>query len=230
MMQNKALIIDDNYSSVELLEEILEFEGFETISSYSAKCGLFKARSDFDIDIIFISLDLAKIHGLVLLKEIRKTLLTPVILIGSNTSLPKDSVMRYEASDFVSAPFENDEIVAKTLEVLIKQDYSCTGKIRPKVKLGVVELNNLRHTITINEKKIKLTTTEFLIIQLLMANYDHVVEKEQISKAVFKKPLGQHDRSIDTHISNIRKKIACHKTYDVIETIRGVGYLFFSGE
>jgi two-component system response regulator CpxR len=230
MQQNKALIIDDNDSSALILEEVLEFEGFDVITSYSAKCGLYKARSDFDVDIILINPNLAKVSGFALLKEIRKTLSTPVILVGLKKEHQLKRALQYEASDFIEAPYEIEDVITKANEVVSKQDYSCIGKMKPRVKLGAFELNNLRYTLNIHGIEVNLTPKEFLIVQLLITNYDHVVTKEKISEVVFKKSLGQHDRSIDTHISNIRKKIACHSTLRVIRTIRGFGYLFCSTE
>ncbi|WNC68428.1 response regulator transcription factor [Thalassotalea nanhaiensis] len=230
-MTNKhLLLIDDDQELVELLTEFLTSEGFRVSSALDGISGLEKAKTE-QYSLILLDVMLPGLNGFELLKALGDKHHTPILMLtakGDDT----DRVLGLElgADDYLPKPYNPSELLARIKAILRRIDI-----IQNKDKAVTLEHNNVlvkgaSREVFCHDQLVLLTGTEFEMLHLLMENLDTIVSKEQLSEQILGRSLCAYDRSIDMHISNIRKKLQSHAQLDKIKTIRGVGYVFMSGD
>lgn len=168
--------------------------------------------------------------GFEVLKTIRKKLATPVVMLTARGD-DVDCVLGLElgADDYLSKPFSPRNLIARVRAVLRRSEHALdmSGK---KLMLGDLALDPASLTATIEGKSLSLTGTEFRLLEALMEPVARTHTREQLAEKVLGRPLTAYDRSIDTHISNLRRKLAAHgKTSVEIRNMRGAGYVLVSG-
>lgn len=230
MTDKHLLLIDDDQELVELLTEFLASEGYLVSSAFDGINGLEKARSG-KYSLILLDVMLPGLNGFELLKALGDKHQTPILMLtakGDDT----DRVLGLElgADDYLPKPYNPSELLARIKAILRRIDI-----IKNKDKAVTLEHNNVlikgaSREVFCHNKLLLLTGTEFEMLHLLMENLDTIVSKEQLSEQILGRSLSAYDRSIDMHISNIRKKLQLHAELDKIKTIRGVGYVFMSGD
>lgn len=231
MKKQKLLLIDDDKELAELLTDYLATEGFELICCYDGISGLEKAFDD-QISLILLDVMMPGLTGFEVLKALGGNHKTPILMLtakGDNA----DRILGLElgADDYLPKPFQHRELLARIKAILRRIDIVKNTK-DPVSALQVngVKLNHATRQVSCHEQFVELTGTEYQIIEHLMAKPGEIVSKTEISEQVLKRKLSAFDRSIDMHVSNIRRKLLPFSPSDKLKTIRGAGYIFLAGE
>lgn len=226
-MTTHILIADDDVELCQLLTDFLELEGFKVTSIHNGdEAANLVKESTFDLMVLDIMLPGKQ--GLDVLRTIRTYSELPVVMLtarGDDT----DRILGLElgADDYVPKPCNPQELAARIRAVLRRAQSSAATQKKDKLSTGDLLLDATRRELYFKDSPIHLTSTEFEILQLLMLRAGQVVDKETISIEVLKRKLAAYDRSIDVHISNIRKKLGQFGIGDdLIKNIRGVGYQY----
>jgi two-component system response regulator CpxR len=229
MAAAKLLLIDDDQELSELLSEFLTSEGFSLTCCFDGVSGLEQAKTN-DYDLILLDVMMPGLNGFEVLKALGGKHLTPILMLTAKGD-DSDRVLGLElgADDYLSKPYNPKELLARIKAILRRVDIlTNTSKSQP-LDINGIELSPASREVSCLGQQVLLTGTEFEMLHLLMENLDTIVSKEKLSEQVLNRPLMAFDRSIDMHISNIRRKFQQHSPAEKIKTIRGVGYVFMSG-
>ncbi len=225
----RILIIDDDTELCDLLTEYLEQEGFAVSACHDAQQGLATALSG---DHAFLILDvmLPGFSGFDLLRQIRLSSPVPVLMLTARGD-EVDRIVGLEmgADDYLPKPFNPRELVARIRAVQRRGENGFGHRRTPPGKLTaddiVIDLGT--RTVFQNSAEIPLTAVEFSLLHALIKRIGQVVNREDLAQEVLGRKLEMFDRSIDVHISSLRKKLG-HNLNGVerIKTVRSVGYLY----
>jgi two-component system response regulator CpxR len=230
MIKQKLLLIDDDTELADLLTDYLATQGFEVICCYDGVSGLAKAFDD-SISLIMLDVMMPGLTGFEVLKALGGNHKTPILMLtakGDDT----DRILGLElgADDYLPKPFQHRELLARINAILRRINIVQNHKEQSAaVSVNGVILNNATREVTCHHQPIELTGTEYQIIEHLMSRPGEIVSKDEISEQVLKRKLSPFDRSIDMHVSNIRRKLLPHSSSDKLKTIRGAGYIFMTG-
>jgi DNA-binding response OmpR family regulator len=208
---DKLLIIDDDKEFCELLKDFLTPEGFATDFSNTAEEGLAKIKTG-DHSIVLLDVMLPNISGFQVLDSIHKMSNIPIIMLTARNDIT-DKIVGLEmgADEYIFKPFNPRELIARIRSVLRRTRHQTEDgpdqSLPPPLKVGDVELDSAALRVTCGGSIVKLTSVEFSILELLMKNAGKVVQKDWLVKATLGRPLTHFDRSMDVHISSIRKKL-----------------------
>lgn len=225
-------MIDDDTGLCELLSEYLTAQGFEIQSVHDGEQGLKLAQAN-DYALILLDVMLPTLDGFEVLKQLRQTKLTPVIMLtAKGEDFDRIFGLELGADDYIPKPFNHRELLARVKAITRRIEHINSLNVATTSKLLVngITVNLAAREASIDGSTLTLTGTEYEILTLLCKNAGEVVSKEQISEEVLGRRLASFDRSIDMHVSNIRKKIAEHISGERIKTMRGTGYVFIQGE
>ena len=228
----KLLMIDDDTGLCELLSEYLSAQGFSIQTAHDGQQGLELALQN-DYALILLDVMLPSIDGFEVLKQLRQSKLTPVIMLtAKGEDFDRIFGLELGADDYIPKPFNHRELLARVKAITRRIEHinSVSNNTNKKLSLNGITINFAAREASINNSPLTLTGTEYEILALLIKHAPDVISKEQISEDVLGRRLASFDRSIDMHVSNIRKKIAEHIEGDKIKTMRGAGYVFIQGE
>ncbi len=230
MTKLKLLLIDDDQELSELLTEFLGSEGYALDCCYDGLSGLEKAKIG-GYDLILLDVMMPGLNGFEVLKNLGDKHPTPILMLTAKGD-QTDRVLGLElgADDYLAKPYNPQELLARIKAILRRVDILTNKSRKTPVLINNVQLNPATREVFCHHQAIVLTGTEFEMLQLLMESVDNIVSKEQLSLQVLNRQLMAFDRSIDMHISNIRRKLHMHSEDEKIKTIRAVGYVFISGE
>lgn len=221
----KVLLIDDDIELVELLTEYLSSHGFSITAYHRGDTGLSHAQTH-DYDVILLDVMLPGIDGFEVLKQLRQTKLTPVIMLtAKGEDFDRIFGLELGADDYLAKPFNHRELLARVKAITRRIENIQQLQANNSLEENGIRLTPHTREAFAAENKIELTGTEFEILFLLLNNQGEIVSKEAISEQVLGRKLAPFDRSIDMHVSNIRKKIAEHIEQEKIKTVRGAGYI-----
>ncbi|WJG10028.1 response regulator transcription factor [Aliiglaciecola sp. LCG003] len=227
MQPKSLLIIDDDIQLTDLLEEYLRPQGYEIDVACDGLIGLDKATSQRHYDLILLDVMLPGMDGFEVLKKLRVSHLTPVLMLtAKGDDFDRIFGLELGADDYLAKPFNHRELSARIKAITRRMDYLPATSSQQNLNINGIELSPSAQTVSCQNNKIDMTATEFLILHLLMINRGQIVSKQDISEKVMGRKLAAFDRSIDMHISNIRRKLMAQSNEDKIRTIRGTGYLF----
>lgn len=229
MSQNNLLLIDDDQELTELLSEYLGSQGFTIAIANDGEMGLNMANEK-QYDLILLDVMLPKMDGFEVLKQLRQTNKTPVLMLTARGD-DFDRIFGLElgADDYLPKPFNHRELVARVKAITRRIEHIEAITQLDNLEINHVKLNLGARQVYCHDQEIILTGTEFQILHLLMNNPSQIVSKETISQEVLGRRLAPFDRSIDMHVSNIRKKLQMHSDNDKLKTVRGAGYIFIKG-
>ncbi|MBC7194379.1 MAG: response regulator transcription factor [Caldisericia bacterium] len=216
----KILVIEDDKKISDLVKLYLEKEGYEVITSFTANDGVKKFYEN-DINLIILDLMLPDFSGLKVLQELKKERDIPVIIITAKGE-EDDRVLGFKkgADDYITKPFSFKELVLRVKAVLKRYGEA------ELIKFKDLEIYPEKLKIFKNKEEVKLSSLEFKIFMALLKNSHKVLSRDDILDYVYGfygEPV--IDRSIDVHITNIRKKLKDDpKNPKYIETVRGIGY------
>lgn len=224
-----VLIIDDDTELCEMLSLYLETAGYHVAIKHNGQEGLFEASANGHYDLILLDVMMPKMDGFEVLKKLRATLSTPVLMLTARGD-EYDRILGLElgADDYLPKPFNHRELLARVKAIFRRQALDgVAGVSEQDIQVGDTVLSVSRQTVTVNGNDVALTSTEFSILRLLMLNVGQRLTKDEISQNVLGKPLQAFDRSVDMHVSNLRKKLSQYHPKEAIKTIRGIGYLLY---
>ena len=215
MFMQKILFVEVDYSIHDILKEILKMNGYITYDAYNGSDALNIIRKE-DINLILLDLMLPDINGEDLIKQVKDI---PIIIISAKVSSnDKINCLLDGANDYVTKPFDKDELLAR-----IKVQFR-NNKQNYELKYKELHLLNDYQTLMINNEKVKLTKTEYLILKELLQNTKRVVTKNMLLDLIGIDNLDCDENSLKVHISNIRKKIRKYTTNNYIEALWGIGF------
>lgn len=225
---SQLLLIEDDLELSNLLCEYLQSQGHSVSQAFDGETGVSVAQTE-QFDVILLDIMLPKIDGFEVLKRLRMTHLTPVIMLtAKGDDFDRIFGLELGADDYISKPFNHRELLARINAITRRVEFVKQSEIAEILEYNHVSLNLAARTVHVNKAQLTLTGTEFSVLQLLMAQVGKVVTKETISQEVLGRRLAPFDRSIDMHVSNLRKKIAQHSAANCIQTMRGSGYVFLA--
>jgi two-component system phosphate regulon response regulator PhoB len=217
------LLIDDERDLIELVRYNVEREGFDVIATHDGREGLEIARKHHP-ELILLDVMMPGMDGLEVCRALRRdpaTERTPVIMLTARAS-ESDRVVGLElgADDYLTKPFSPRELVARVKAVLRRtQPHSDDAQA---IKRGGLVVDPARHEVTWEGAPVSLTATEFRIVHLLAGKAGRVLSRDEIIDAALGRDAAVFDRTIDVHITAIRKKLG--RGGELVETVRGFGY------
>jgi len=223
-LKQHILMIDDDQELCELLGSWLGAEGFDLTSVHDGAAGLEAARNG-DHDAIVLDMMLPGMNGLEVLRALRQTCNTPLLMLSARGE-PVDRILGLElgADDYLAKPCDPRELVAR-LRALLRRSL-------PPSEDQTLEVGDLRMECASlmcwqRDELLPLTQTEALILRELLEHPGQLVDRQTLSREALGKPLGPYDRSLDMHISNLRRKLGSYPDGRArIQSIRGRGYLY----
>ncbi len=226
---DRILVVDDDVELCSLVGEYLEPEGFKVEFVYDGERGLERALSGEHL-LIVLDVMLPGMNGLDVLRRLRNTSRIPVLLLTARGE-DVDRIVGLEigADDYLPKPFNPRELVARIRAILrrTQEEKADERRVPEIVRVGDVELDPATRTVRQKGKPVELTSVEFNLLQVLLREAGRVVTREFLVDAVLSRKFSPFDRSIDMHVSKIRKKLGdADGGIDRIKTVRGVGYIF----
>jgi two-component system response regulator CpxR len=217
----RILVIDDDVELCHLVGEYLQAEGFAVECVHDGESGLKKAMAD-EYLLAVLDVMLPGINGFEVLRRIRATSRLPVLLLTARGE-DVDRIVGLEigADDYLPKPFNPRELSARVKAILRRTEAKTN---RGRLEVSGVALDPANRQVTVDGKPIEVTTLEFDILEHLMRNAGHVVSRDGLMESLYNRKSTPFDRSIDMHVSHLRRKLEGGKP--VIKTIRGVGYQF----
>lgn len=216
---DKILIVEDDTSIHNAIEEILKKQNYKTYNAYSGTEALLLMEKE-QFDLILLDLMLPALNGEEIIEKVKDT---PIIVLSAKIS-PEDKVncLKSGANDYITKPFITSELLAR-IEVQLRQKNKLNY---PQVlKYKDLELQNDNHTLLVNNQNVSLTRTEYAIIKQLLINTSQVISKNRLLDLI---SIDTDDccdeNSLKVHISNIRNKIKKVNNQNYIESVWGIGF------
>jgi two-component system phosphate regulon response regulator PhoB len=219
------LVIEDEKDIIDLLAYHLKQAGFSVSMAQDGPSGLEKAKKERP-SLVILDLMLPGMDGKDVCRALKSNPLTqsiPVLMLTAKSE-EMDRVIGFElgADDYVTKPFSPRELVLRVKAVLRRKE--ATPEVQKVIQIEDFLLDIDRHQVSIKEKPIHLTSTEFKLLVELVSNRGRVQTRERLLDKVWGYTYEGYARTVDTHIRRLREKLG--KTGDLIETLRGVGYRF----
>jgi two-component system, OmpR family, response regulator CpxR len=233
---NRILIIDDDTELCQLLSDYLGSEGFETTAVHAGGAGAELAASG-DYDLVILDVMLPELNGFDVLRRLRATSMVPVLMLTARGD-DVDRIVGLElgADDYLPKPFNPRELVARIRAIQRRSPIPAEGVgaapvlTRPEIlRCGDLTLDTGRHLVVCGGKPVAVTGVEFSLLYHLLKNVGRVVSRDELTTGVLGRKLEIFDRSIDVHISSLRKKLGRRMNgRERILTVRGVGYQYLA--
>ena len=225
---DKILIIDDDEELCELVSEYLTVEGFEIACVNDGARGL-EAALTGDYDMVILDVMLPKMNGFDVLRNLRLESKLPVIMLTARSDDMERIVgLEIGADDYLPKPFNPRELAAR-LRAILRRTETILDDSDSSEKLDIdgIQISAASRVATCDGEELNLTSVEFELLSELLREAGKIVRKEDLSERVLERKLSPFDRSLDMHISNLRKKIGPRSdNSDRIKTIRSVGYIY----
>ena len=225
----RVLVIDDDVGLCELVEEYLEPEGYDVEATHNGERGIDRALSN-EHSLVILDVMLPGMNGFDVLRRIRAKSRIPVLMLTARGD-DVDRIVGLEigADDYLPKPFNPRELVARIRAVLrrMQPDEAQAGGARESLVVGDIEMDTARRAVRRSGEAVELTAVEYDLLERLLRSAGQIAKREELVKEVLGRELSPFDRSIDMHVSNLRKKLG-HQLNGMerIKTIRGVGYIY----
>lgn len=223
----RILLADDDVGLCELLTEFLESEGFKIESVHDGGKVVSKVLAE-RYSLVILDVMLPGLSGMEVLKEIRRRSAIPVLMLTARGD-DVDRIVGLElgADDYLPKPFNPRELVARIRAVLRRGRLDGSRISQAGVyRVGDMVIDPAARHVSTGDTRIDLTTVEFDLLETLAQSSGTAMSRESLVKSVLKRPFSPFDRSLDVHISNLRRKIGTYSDgSERIKTIRGLGYI-----
>jgi len=226
-MNENILIIEDEEKLARFVEMELSYEGYTVQKAYDGRAGLEKALSG-DFDLIILDIMLPGLNGIEVLRRIRRESQTPVIMLTArDTVVDKVTGLDGGADDYMTKPFEIEELLARIRNALRKTAQVSLHEMHGSGVLTVcgVSLDPARHEVGLKGAHIELTKREFDLLKFLMENKGLVFSRETLLDKVWGYDYMGDTNVVDVYVRYIRSKIDDAFDIKLIRTVRGVGYV-----
>jgi two-component system, OmpR family, response regulator CpxR len=218
------LLIDDDIELCSSLKRLLAIDGFAVTAVHNADTGIEQAlRNEYAL--VILDVMLAGGDGRKVLRRIRMASQVPVIMLTARGD-EADRIAGLEggADDYLPKPFNTRELVARMGAVLRRKTPSALPE---SSRIGDLEIRHSTRRVLCEGNPVELTGAEFDILLLLVRSVGKVLSRDEIAELALGRPMGMLDRSIDNHISNLRKKLGSHVNgVERIRNVRGTGYVY----
>lgn len=219
----KILIIEDEKQMASFIELELNHEGYETMICYDGESGLNQAMQN-DFEIILLDLMLPKMNGIEVCRKLRKQKNTPIIMLtAKGETMDKVNGLDTGADDYLTKPFEIEELLAR-IRVILRRDLKNETE-KNIIKVDDLILNLKSKKVTRAGKNIELTKKEYDLLEYLMKNKGIVISREKIIEKVWNYDFVGDTKIVDVFIRYLRNKIDENYENKLIKTVRGFGYV-----
>lgn len=233
-MNEKVLLIEDEEKLARFIELELQYEGYLVEKAFDGRSGLDLAISR-GFDVVVLDIMLPGLNGMEVLRRMRRQTSVPVILLTArDTVMDKVTGLDSGADDYMTKPFEIEELLARIRNVLRKnarlnslngQESSEKTRQDNVLTAGKLNLSADRHTVSYDGQSIDLTKKEFDLLQMLLENKGFVMSREILLNKVWGYDFSGDTNVVDVYISYLRSKIDQPLDTEIISTVRGVGYM-----
>ena len=222
----RLLLVDDDAELCEMLSEYLTGEGFAVDTAHNGRTAL-QRIAETQYELIVLDIMMPEINGLDVLRQLRKTALTPVIMLTARDE-DVDSIIGLElgADDYLAKPCNPRVLVARLRAILRRSEPRDEGSPEAEtLQVGDLIMHTGSRRVQHAHNPMSLTSTEYSVLEVLLRQAGHVVSKEDLSLQALSRQLARYDRSLDMHISSLRRKLG-DRDKRLIQTVRGQGYLY----
>jgi two-component system OmpR family response regulator len=224
-MPKTILVVDDDPHIREVVVFALDNAGMTTSEAIDGAHAL-KTAEKHAYDLIVLDINMPELDGLEVCKELRKTSEVPILFLSSrDEEIDRIIGLELGADDYLTKPFSTRELVARVKAILKRTQAATSTKNKNNtISCGALKIETEKHICSWNGKNIDLTATEFSILAGMAAQPDRVFDRDQIMTMAYGINISVSDRTIDSHIRHIRKKLSQIGCDKLITTMRGVGY------
>ena len=214
----KILIVEDEMEIRNILKLYLLKEGYDVTEAEDGEVAI-KLFYEKPFDLVILDIMLPKKDGWSVLREIKKYSSVPVMILSARDD-DEDELFGFEigTDEYITKPFNNKILLAR-IKTLIKNTSNNTDHI---IELGKITINDTSHTVTVEGKEVILAPKEYELLMYLIKNHKIALSRDKMLTEVWGYDFPGSDRTIDTHIKNLRKKLGD----ECIKTVRGIGYKF----
>lgn len=217
------LVVDDEPKIVRLARDYLEKNGFRVVTAADGQSALTIARREKP-DLIILDLMLPQIEGREVCRILRRESAVPIIMLTAlSEEIDQVTGLEIGADDYITKPFSVRALVARVRALLRRT----RGDVKAPsiIRAGGLEIDSEKYAVTFNGSQIKLTPNEFKLLVLLASRPNQTLTREQLLEDLHG-TSSSVDRSVDSHIKNLRKKLETASGKSMIETVYGIGYRF----
>jgi two-component system response regulator CpxR len=220
------LMIYDEVEFLQMIREYLRPEGFSVASAHNFDSGL-KAAREQKHTLVVLDVMLPGGSGFDLLRALRKESKIPVILLtGRGEAVDRIVGLEIGADDYLPKPADPRELAARIRAILRRTGRDGAEEKDDWIRIGEIALSPRRREIVCQHETVDATAFEFNILEHLMKHAGKIIPREELAQAALGRKLGMLDRSIDVHLSRLRKKLSGCGAGEHIKSIRGSGYIF----
>ena len=217
-MSHKILVVDDDEHIGNLVEEILTLEGYTVYRAYSGTEALLLLDTNSP-DLVLLDLMLPGLTGEKILPKIKDI---PVIVVSAKADVnDKVNLLLSGATDYITKPFDTKELLAR-ISVALRTHIKPANNI--ELKFDDITMDTVTHNVTVKNKVVRLTKTEYAILKLLLQNPNQVITKTAILDRISEDTPDCVESSLKVHISNLRRKLREPSDKDYIEAVWGIGF------
>jgi len=222
----KILVVEDKREVLEVLQRTLSDNGYAVIAASDGDVGLQMALDERP-DLIILDIGLPKRNGFAVARELRTRAFTAPVLMLTARDTVTDKVEGFDAGadDYLSKPFDYDELLARVRALLRRATLREDATL---MRVGDLTVNPLSREVTRHERAIALTQKEYALLEYLVQHAGMPVTREQISQHVWKQEFDPTTNIVDVYINYLRKKIDQDEERPLVHTVRGVGYMLKS--
>ena len=229
MQNSRILVIDDDHGLCALLCDYLNAEGFSIEAVHDGAQGAIRACAE-DYDLVVLDVKLPGLNGFEVLRKIRAGSAVPVVMLTARGE-EVDRIVGLElgADDYLPKPFNPRELVARIRAIQRRSATQQKNDSAPETVLTVGDLilDPGRRAVLQAGQELPLTSVEFSVLEVLMTQAGRVVSREDLCSQALGRQLNSYDRSIDVHISSLRRKLGPAKDgSERLKSVRGIGYIY----
>jgi DNA-binding response OmpR family regulator len=227
---NRVLIIDDDEELGELVTEYLRREGLEAALVHDGESGVGRALSG-EYAVVVLDVMLPGVGGFEVLRRIRDasgaaSRLPILMLTARGDEVDRVRGLELGADDYLPKPFSSRELVAR-LRAILRRAHVPSREASTPLRVSDIELDPATREVHRDGELLDLTSAEFDLLEVLLLHAGEIVGRETIARAALGRPLLPYDRSIDVHVSNLRRKLGPNERGgERIKSVRGVGYIY----
>ncbi|MEG1878964.1 MAG: response regulator transcription factor, partial [Pseudoflavonifractor sp.] len=221
-MAEKILLVEDEEKLARVVELELKYEGYEVEKAFDGRAGLEKALSG-EFALVLLDIMLPQLSGMEVLRRLRKESQMPVIMLTARDNVvDKVAGLDSGADDYITKPFEIEELLARIRAALRKRPAEPEGET---LTAGPLVLSSDRHEVTVRGVPVELTRREFDLLRYLLENKERVISRESLLDNVWGFDFVGETNAVDVYIRFLRAKIDEQFDIKLIHTVRGVGYV-----
>jgi DNA-binding response OmpR family regulator len=216
----QVLLVDDDRQLGRLMSQFMAEEGFEVECSTDGISGLERAQAK-RFDVILLDVGLPELDGFSVLHQMRRTMETPIVMLTSRSTIPdRLAGLNNGADDYLSKPFDPDELVARIRAVLRR--YAPEHRTAGVREFGAIRIDEAERAVFAHGKRVEMTAIEYELLLMLSHSAGRVVTRDALTVAILDRQPSFFDRSLDVHVSRVRTKLG--EAGRAIKTVRGEGY------